>query len=122
MKGLAGKVAVVTGGSSGIGLATARELGKAGAKVALVARTRERGVAAEQGLREEGVEALYVQADMGKGEDVRRMGGDGGGQVEPAGPGGEQRGAGGHAAGAADGVERGGVRPGAGAGCARGTR
>ncbi|QRN97846.1 glucose 1-dehydrogenase [Archangium violaceum] len=73
MKGIAGKVAVVTGGSSGIGLATARELGKAGAKVALVARTRERGEAAERALREEGVEALYVQADMGKGEDVRRM-------------------------------------------------
>ncbi|MFY0527360.1 SDR family NAD(P)-dependent oxidoreductase [Archangium gephyra] len=38
MKGLAGKVALVTGGSSGIGLAAARELGKAGAKVALVGR------------------------------------------------------------------------------------
>jgi len=73
MKGLAGKVALVTGGSSGIGLAAARELGKGGAKVALVGRGRERGEAAERALREEGVEALYVQADMGRGEDVRRM-------------------------------------------------
>jgi NAD(P)-dependent dehydrogenase (short-subunit alcohol dehydrogenase family) len=73
MKGFAGKVALVTGGSSGIGLAAARELGRAGAKVALVGRTRERGEAAERALREEGVEALYVQADMGRGEDVRRM-------------------------------------------------
>lgn len=73
MQGIAGKVAIVTGGSSGIGLATARELGRAGAKVAVVGRTRERGEAAERALREEGVEALYVQADMGRGEDVKRM-------------------------------------------------
>lgn len=73
MKGLTGKVALVTGGSSGIGLAAARELGRAGARVALVGRGRERGEAAERALREEGLEALYVQADMGKGEDVRRM-------------------------------------------------
>jgi NAD(P)-dependent dehydrogenase (short-subunit alcohol dehydrogenase family) len=73
MKGFAGKVALVTGGSSGIGLAAARELGKAGAKVALVGRGRERGEAAERTLREEGVEALYVQADMGRGEEVKRM-------------------------------------------------
>ena len=38
---LAGQVAIVTGASSGIGLATARELSRAGARVALVARRRE---------------------------------------------------------------------------------
>ncbi|EPX61186.1 3-oxoacyl-[acyl-carrier protein] reductase [Cystobacter fuscus DSM 2262] len=73
MKGLTGKVALVTGGSSGIGLATARELGQAGAKVALVSRGKERGEAAERALREEGLEALYVPADMGRSEDIRRM-------------------------------------------------
>ncbi|WNG30786.1 glucose 1-dehydrogenase [Cystobacter fuscus] len=73
MKGLTGKVALVTGGSSGIGLATARELGRAGAKVALVGRGKERGEAAERALREEGLEALYVPADMGRSEDIRRM-------------------------------------------------
>ncbi|ATB43894.1 3-oxoacyl-ACP reductase [Cystobacter fuscus] len=73
MKGLTGKVALVTGGSSGIGLATARELGRAGAKVALVSRGKERGEAAERALREEGLEAFYVPADMGRSEDIRRM-------------------------------------------------
>ncbi len=73
MQGIAGKVAIVTGGSSGIGLETARALGRAGAKVAVVGRGKERGEAAERALREEGVEALYVQADMGRGEDVKRM-------------------------------------------------
>jgi NAD(P)-dependent dehydrogenase (short-subunit alcohol dehydrogenase family) len=41
--------------------------------VAIAGRTKERGEAAERALREEGVEALYIQADMGRGEDVRRM-------------------------------------------------
>jgi 3-oxoacyl-[acyl-carrier protein] reductase len=40
--GLAGKVCVVTGASSGIGLATARELAKEGARVLLVARSEDR--------------------------------------------------------------------------------
>lgn len=73
MKGIEGKVALVTGGSSGIGLATARVLGLAGAKVAIAARTPERGEAAERALRDEGVEALYVRADISRAEDVRRM-------------------------------------------------
>ncbi len=38
MNGLSGKIALVTGGSSGIGLATARVLCRAGAKVAIAAR------------------------------------------------------------------------------------
>lgn len=67
------KVALVTGGSSGIGLAAARELGRSGAKVALVGRTRERGEAAARAMREEGMEVLYVQADVARSEDVRRM-------------------------------------------------
>jgi NAD(P)-dependent dehydrogenase (short-subunit alcohol dehydrogenase family) len=39
---LAGQVALVTGGGSGIGLATARELGRAGARLVLCGRTREK--------------------------------------------------------------------------------
>jgi 3-oxoacyl-[acyl-carrier protein] reductase len=50
--GLEGKVALVAGGSSGLGLATARELAAEGAHVAIGARDRERLAAAERSLKE----------------------------------------------------------------------
>jgi gluconate 5-dehydrogenase len=61
---LRGRVAVVTGGSSGIGRAIARALGRAGAAVVVVAR-RERelaGTVAE--LESYGCRAAYVSADL----------------------------------------------------------
>lgn len=51
---LAGNVAVVTGGSRGIGLAIARELAEAGARVAVVARNGERAQQAAEDLPGEG--------------------------------------------------------------------
>jgi len=51
---LEGQVAVVTGGSRGIGLAIARELAEAGARVAVVARNGERAAEAAAGLPGEG--------------------------------------------------------------------
>ena len=51
MYDLRGYVAVVTGGSSGIGLATVEALLEAGAAVALCGRDPDRLAAAEQGLR-----------------------------------------------------------------------
>ena len=50
--GLEGKVALVAGGSSGLGLATARELAAEGAQLAIGARDRERLAAAERSLKE----------------------------------------------------------------------
>lgn len=47
----AGRIAVVTGANSGIGLATARALGQAGAQVVLAVRNMERGAAALETLR-----------------------------------------------------------------------
>ena len=61
---LDGKVAVVTGGSKGIGKAIAFGLAAAGAKVVLAARTPEPLEQVAAGLREGGAEALAVPTDV----------------------------------------------------------
>jgi 3-oxoacyl-[acyl-carrier protein] reductase len=60
---LAGKVAVVTGGSRGIGAATARALAANGAKVAIVGRDHEALAAVSAGIEADGGLALAVRAD-----------------------------------------------------------
>jgi len=55
---LRGKVAVVTGGSKGIGAATARMLGENGARVAVVARGQEAIDASVAAVRDAGGEAI----------------------------------------------------------------
>jgi len=62
--GLAGKVALVTGSSRGIGLATARALGEEGAKVMLCGRTRSTLDVAREGLMAGGVDARSVELDL----------------------------------------------------------
>jgi gluconate 5-dehydrogenase len=62
--GLHGKVALVTGASSGLGVEFARGLAMAGADVAVVARRLERLQAVAQQLAEFGVHAQAVQADL----------------------------------------------------------
>ena len=71
--GLRSKVAVVTGGSEGIGKATALRLAEEGAHVAICARRKEPldNVAAE--IQKFGVQGLAVQADMSKAADVERF-------------------------------------------------
>src|SRR2546426_11571737 len=59
----AGKVALVTGAGSGIGLATAKAFGEAGASVVLADRGEEAGRAAAEGLRASGGKALAVRCD-----------------------------------------------------------
>jgi NAD(P)-dependent dehydrogenase (short-subunit alcohol dehydrogenase family) len=61
---LDGRVAVVTGGAGALGLAMARGLGRAGAKVALLSRRQGAIEDAAAALREEGIEALGVPADV----------------------------------------------------------
>ena len=61
---LDGKVAVVTGNTSGIGHATAWLFAKEGAKVVMGARRVERGENMEKEMREAGYEALYVKTDV----------------------------------------------------------
>lgn len=67
-----GKVAVVTGGSSGIGLATAEKLVREGAAVVIAARGEERGNAAAAKLGEAG-RAAFVRADVSRPDDVEAL-------------------------------------------------
>jgi NAD(P)-dependent dehydrogenase (short-subunit alcohol dehydrogenase family) len=69
---LAGRVAVVTGGSSGIGEGIAVALSRAGARVVLVARDSSRLDAAAAGLRAAGGEAAWVSADLADRAEVER--------------------------------------------------
>lgn len=70
---LAGRVALVTGGSSGIGLGMAEALGRAGAAVVVVAR-RERELADSVALLEGyGVRAASISADLGDRAAVSRV-------------------------------------------------
>ena len=57
------KVAVITGGSAGIGFGCARVFGKYGCKVVIGSRGRETGLAAEKQLTDAGYTALFVSAD-----------------------------------------------------------
>jgi NAD(P)-dependent dehydrogenase (short-subunit alcohol dehydrogenase family) len=61
---VAGKVVVVTGGSSGIGHATAVMMGRAGARVAIVARDKNKLADAVREIEEEGGEAMPFSADL----------------------------------------------------------
>ena len=70
---LSGKVAIVTGGNGGLGLGIAKGLGKAGAKVAVVGRKQEKLDRAAAELQAMDIEALAVQADVSKEDDVNRM-------------------------------------------------
>jgi len=66
---VSGKVVVVTGGSSGIGYATALMMGQAGARVAIVARDKDKLADAVREIIEDGGEARAFSADLSVMED-----------------------------------------------------
>ena len=70
---LAGRRALVTGGSSGIGKALAEALGRAGAQVHLVSRRREPLEGAVRRLVELGVHATGTAADLGDADQVAEL-------------------------------------------------
>jgi NAD(P)-dependent dehydrogenase (short-subunit alcohol dehydrogenase family) len=70
MNRLEGKVAVVTGGNSGIGLATAKRFQKEGAKVAISGRSRK---TLDEAVRAMGNGVVAVQADVAKLTDLDKL-------------------------------------------------
>jgi len=73
MGALDGKVAIVTGASSGIGWATAITLAAAGAKVVASARREERGRELTRIIKERGGEVTWVTADMQVERDIEAV-------------------------------------------------
>jgi NAD(P)-dependent dehydrogenase (short-subunit alcohol dehydrogenase family) len=73
LKPLSQQTIVITGATSGIGLATAQAAAKRGANLVLAARNEEVLAKTVRELEESGVRALYVVTDVGKREDVERL-------------------------------------------------
>ena len=61
---LEGKVAIVTGGSDGIGAATCRLFAREGARVAIVARGEEKGLDVQEAIRSDGGDATFIRCDV----------------------------------------------------------
>jgi NAD(P)-dependent dehydrogenase (short-subunit alcohol dehydrogenase family) len=70
---LAGRLAIVTGASRGIGAATAEAIGAAGAHVAMAARDGDALEAIAKRIRDAGGEATAVPTDVSSLEDVERL-------------------------------------------------
>lgn len=73
LKPLDEQTVVITGASSGIGLATARLAAERGAKLVLAARNEDALKELTEELTSKGHEAVYVVADVGKQEDVEKI-------------------------------------------------
>ena len=69
---LTNKIALITGGTSGVGRATALLFAEEGAKVAITGRDRERGEAVVAELDKLGSKGLFIQADVRLAKDCER--------------------------------------------------
>jgi NAD(P)-dependent dehydrogenase (short-subunit alcohol dehydrogenase family) len=68
-----GKVALVTGGSSGIGRATALAFAREGARVAIASRNKNKATEAVQSIKKLGGEVIWIQTDVSNAAQVRQM-------------------------------------------------
>lgn len=73
LKKIADQVIVITGATSGIGLTTARKAASSGARLVLVARNEDALKQLHFELSRRGSESVYVVADVGIEEDVRKV-------------------------------------------------
>ena len=73
MKLFEGKVAVVTGGTSGLGQAVALEFARKGANVAICGRREKEGKETVDLIEKIGVKAIFVKADISKSVDVKNF-------------------------------------------------
>jgi NAD(P)-dependent dehydrogenase (short-subunit alcohol dehydrogenase family) len=67
------KVAIITGGSSGIGRATAIALAKDGVKVVVAARRSKEGEETVQLIKGAGSDGIFVNTDVTREDDVRSL-------------------------------------------------
>lgn len=73
MNELVGKRALVTGGTSGIGRATAEAFAREGAHVLVSGRSEARGAEVVAAIREGGGQAEFVRAELGNADEVRML-------------------------------------------------
>lgn len=73
MANLQDQVVIVTGGASGIGLATAKAFAQKGAKAVVADFNAEAGQVAADSLKAEGLDVIFVQVDAGSEESVKNL-------------------------------------------------
>lgn len=70
---LQGRVAMVSGGTRGLGFGLAAGLARAGADLVVFSRNREQGLESSEALRSWGGRVMYLEADVTRVEDLRRV-------------------------------------------------
>lgn len=73
MERFVNEVVLVTGATSGIGAAVAREFASEGAKVILVGRNQEKGISLQKEIEHQGGQALFVACDVSKENEVEKL-------------------------------------------------